>query len=638
MSSLKHIEREDLIAILEKAKHEKKIATENGKTEEKVEIAQDFFELSSNPDGSFALLDGLARHDVEYIFGYPGGAVLPIYDEIYKREMITDFKHILVRHEQAAAHAADAYARTTGKVGVCIATSGPGATNLLTGIATAHMDSVPMVIITGQVGRAFVGSDAFQEVDIFGMTLSIVKHSYIMKTSWELPNIMNEAFYLASTGRPGTVLIDFPKDVGPEEIQEYKPIELQNFVRLLNYNKPYFVHDFEIAKIFYYMIEADQPIMYIGGGAVIASAHAELFAFIDLFQLPVTTTLKGKGVFNEENELHIGMLGMHGTPCANFAVSECDLLMSFGARFDDRVTGCSDNFAPKSRIIHIDIDSSEIDKICQSKLGIIGDIKAVLRQLINRYQKKKYLYSLYTLDKLWAYKIGRWNYLYPSNIPSYEEKFFPQEVIEAINSLASENAIFTTDVGQHQMWAAQFIQCQVRKWVTSAGLGTMGYGLPAAIGAQLAFKSCDVICITGDSSFQMNPQELGTIVQNQLPIKIAIINNKYQGMVRQWQETFYNKRYSHSRMEIGQPSFQELAHAYGIDGKLITKKHDLFKVVEEMMFHKGPLILDFLVVEEENCYPMIKPGANSDQLTGYVDYDKTNFVGRPRVPVYINRN
>ena len=578
--------------------------------------------LSEGLSGAFILLDTLIRNGTKYIFGYPGGAILPIYDELNEWEKYGLVKHILVRHEQAATHAADAYARITGEVGVCFATSGPGATNLVTGIATAQIDSVPIVAITGQVGKSFIGTDAFQEVDIYGITLPIVKHSYALRNASDIYKIVNEAFYIAKSGRPGPVLIDFPKDVGIETVKNYLPFSTNNFLIIKNYNLQFKLNQDNLHNTLSIISRSSQPVVYVGGGAVISNAKKEIRRLANIFRIPVTTTLKGKGAFNENHILYLGMLGMHGTAYANFAVSECNLLIAIGARFDDRVTGKLDQFSPRAKIIHIDIDPAEISKNLVPEVALIGDVKKVLRELLQVYRNNKDIYKPKpTCTETWRNRINAWREAYPLLIPTPEEAFSPQQVINQIGKFSYQETIFTTDVGQHQMWSAQFLKCGIRKWASSAGLGTMGYGLPAAIGAQLANLKTPVVCITGDASFQMNPQELGTISQYNLPIKIAIINNKFQGMVRQWQESFYDSRYSHSNMSEGQPNFMKLAESYGIKGLIVKKGDNLKQKIIEMLDYPGPILVDFRVNREENCYPMVTPGKSNTEMIGPVNYD-----------------
>lgn len=562
--------------------------------------------------GAFALIDSLIRNGAKFIFGYPGGAILPIYDELYRWEKQNLIRHILARHEQGAIHAADGYARATGKVGVCFATSGPGATNLVTGIATAQMDSIPLVIITGQVGRAFIGTDAFQETDIFGITLPIVKHSYVVRNPKDMAKTVAEAFYLAQNGRPGPVLIDVPKDVGLEEFNEYVPVRQKDIVRSKGYRFKFKTNRIQIQLVLEMIREATQPLLYVGGGAITANAQNELYELAELFQIPVTTTLMGKGCFRETHPLALGMLGMHGTAYANFAVSECDLLIAVGARFDDRVTGKLDDFACHAQVIHIDIDPAEISKNRIPELAIIGDVKIILKEILKEqaYTPKVDIEQTST----WRKRILKWKQNYPLLIPD-SIKLSPQEVINSISEVA-KNAFFTTDVGQHQMWSAQFIECSPRHWASSAGLGTMGYGLPAAIGIQIAYPDKPVICITGDASFQMNIQELGTIAQYKLPIKIIIINNKWQGMVRQWQQSFYGERYSHSDMSSGAPNFSKLANAYNIPSIRIENIFSFYQNIEKIIHVTTPMIIDVHVNEDENCYPMVAPGKSNSQMMG----------------------
>jgi len=450
-------------------------------------VASNFSPVKLSPDvasvkqtGAFALMDSLCRHDVEHIFGYPGGAILPIYDELYRFEARGQLKHILVRHEQGASHAADGYARATGKVGVCFGTSGPGATNLVTGIATAHMDSIPMVIITGQVPRAAIGSDAFQETDIFGITLSIVKHSYVARHARDIAWIIAEAFHIASTGRPGPVLVDIPKDVGLEEC-DYVPVNPGD-VKLASYRPTVKGNPRQINAAIELMGEAKKPLLYVGGGAILANAHEEVKALAHRFQIPVTTTLMGLGAFDEHDPLSVSMLGMHGTAYANFAVTGCDLLIAVGARFDDRVTCKLDEFASRAKVIHIDIDPAEVGKNRRPDVPIVGDVRQVLTQILDRLKELNLPEQTVTQD--WLAQIDEWKRDYPLEVPQPEGSLSPQEVIVEVNRQAP-HACYTTDVGQHQMWSAQFLKTGPRRWISSAGLGTMGYGLPAAMGAKV---------------------------------------------------------------------------------------------------------------------------------------------------------
>ncbi len=567
---------------------------------------------SRRVSGGFALIDSIKRHGVKHIFGYPGGAILPIYDELYRAESAGGIQHILVRHEQGAAHAADGYARATGKVGVCFATSGPGATNLVTGIATAQMDSIPMVIVTGQVPRGAIGTDAFQETDIYGITLPIVKHSYVVRDPRDMARIVAEAFYIASTGRPGPVLIDVPKDVGVEEF-DYVPVE-PGAVKLPGYRPTVKGNPRQVIQALQLIRESRRPLLYVGGGAISAGAHAEIKQLAELFNIPVTTTLMGKGAFDENHPLALGMLGMHGTAYANFSVSECDLLIAVGARFDDRVTGKLDEFASRAKVIHIDIDPAEVGKNRAPEVPIVGDVRQVLTELLRRCKEAgDYVASNQTQE--WLNRINCWREDYPLVVPHHAHSISPQEVIVELASLAPQ-AYYTTDVGQHQMWSAQFLKNGPRRWISSAGLGTMGYGLPAAMGAKMALPNEEVICISGDSSFQMNLQELGTLAQYGINVKTVIINNGWQGMVRQWQQAFYGERYSSSNMEGKLPDIELLAKAYGIKGMVISDRAELKDALVEMLAHNGPVLVEVRVTKDENCYPMVAPGKSNAQMVG----------------------
>ena len=569
--------------------------------------------------GAFALLDSLVRNGTQHIFGYPGGAILPLYDELYLWEEQNLVQHILSRHEQGAIHAADAYARATGKVGVCWATSGPGATNLVTGIANAQMDSIPLVIVTGQVGRAFIGTDAFQETDIFGITLPLVKHSYVVRDPSQMSKIVAEAFYIAQNGRPGPVLIDIPKDVGLEEFDNYVPVKQKDIVNLKGYRFRFKTNRVQIRQTLNLIKQATQPLLYVGGGAITANAEKELKEFAELFQIPITTTLMGKGCFGETHDLSLGMLGMHGTAYANFSVSECDLLIAVGARFDDRVTGKLEDFACNAQVIHLDIDPAEISKNRIPQIALVGDVKLILQEILKEQISDIDLELDQTIP--WRKRINRWKQTYPLIIPSNQASLSPQEVINKVSSLA-KYAFFTTDVGQHQMWSAQFVKCNPRQWASSAGLGTMGFGLPAAIGVQIAYPERQVICISGDSSFQMNIQELGTIAQYNLPIKAIVINNHWQGMVRQWQQSFYGERYSQSRMDKGAPNFGMVANSYGIVSFKFETSADLENDLEVALNYPGPALIEVVVTEDENCYPMVAPGKSNSQMMGIFKRNK----------------
>jgi acetolactate synthase-1/2/3 large subunit len=560
-------------------------------------------------NGGYALMDSLRRHGVEHIFGYPGGAILPIYDELHKAESRGWLKHILVRHEQGGTHAADAYARATGKVGVCFGTSGPGATNLVTGIATAHMDSVPMVVITGQVPRAAIGTDAFQETDIFGITLPIVKHSWVVRDPRDIGRIVAEAFLIAASGRPGPVLIDVPKDVGVEEF-DYIPVE-PGSAKPAGFKSTPSPDTSAINAALALIRQARRPLLYVGGGAISCGAHEQVHQLAERFRLPVTTTLMGKGAFDEQHPLAVGMLGMHGTAYANFAVTECDLLIAAGARFDDRVTGRLDGFAPRAQVIHIDIDAAELGKTRMPDVAVVADVKAALDVMLAATNGE----DSAGRTEAWLERINSWKQHYPLVVPAPEGEIAPQEVVAMLQELAP-NAYVTTDVGQHQMWAAQFLHTGPRRWISSAGLGTMGFGMPAAMGVQTAFPSEQVICVAGDASILMNIQELGTLNQYNLPVKVVVLNNGWQGMVRQWQESFYGERYSASEMTGGMPNFPMVAEGFGVKGVRISERASLRQQLSEALNHPGPAFIEVQVRRNENCYPMVPPGASNAQMVG----------------------
>lgn len=587
-----------------------------------------FMSFLKEVTGAFALMDSLINHNVSSIFGYPGGAILPIYDELFSWEKNNFVKHILCRHEQGAVHAADGYSRATGEVGVCLATSGPGATNLVTGIATAQMDSVPLILITGQVARSFIGTDAFQEVDIFGITLPIVKHSYVVRDPRDMGKIVAESFYIAKHGRPGPVLIDIPKDVGLEKFL-YKPT-LPGNVNLPGCKSLVFPSSKNFSKILDLIEQSSQPLLYVGGGAIISDASKIVQKLSHTFKIPITTTLMGKGIVDENHDLSLGMLGMHGTAYANFAVSECDLLIALGVRFDDRVTGKLDEFACNAQVIHIDIDPAEVGKNRIPQVAIIGDIKNTLIDFMSYVNSNNRV--SFNLDQThsWRERILSWKTQYPLLVPKIVDSLSPQEILFKISKMQS-NAYFTTDVGQHQMWAAQFVNVLPRHWMSSSGLGTMGYGLPAAIGVQVAHLNKQVVCISGDASFHMNLQELSTISQYNLPIKIIIINNKWQGMVRQWQQAFYGERYSHSNMEKGAPDFLQLAKAFGILGLDLEFRKDMEDTLNLFFKYKGPVLLNCKVKEEENCYPMVAPGKSNAQMIGI-----TKFSSKSNTQLFSN--
>jgi acetolactate synthase-1/2/3 large subunit len=474
------------------------------------------------------------------------------------------------------------------------------------------MDSVPMIIVTGQVPRAAIGTDAFQETDIYGITLPIVKHSYVVRDPKDMARIVAEAFHIASTGRPGPVLIDVPKDVALEEF-DYVPVE-PGSVKLTGYRPTVKGNPRQINAAIQLIRESCRPLLYVGGGAIAANAHTEVKQLAELFQIPVTTTLMGIGAFDEHHPLSVGMLGMHGTAYANFAVTDCDLLICVGARFDDRVTGKLDEFASHAKVIHIDIDPAEVGKNRIPDVPIVGDVKTVLLDLLRRCQETNGQ-STAVKNQEWLNLINRWKEDYPLIVPQYPDSISPQEVIVEVGKQAPD-AFYTTDVGQHQMWAAQFLKNGPRKWISSAGLGTMGFGVPAAMGAKAAFPDEEVICISGDASFQMCLQELGTLAQYSLNVKTLILNNGWQGMVRQWQQAFYGQRYSSSNMEVGMPDIELLCQAYGIKGMVINSRDELADKIAEMLAHNGPVIVDVRVTKDENCYPMVAPGKSNAQMFG----------------------
>lgn len=565
--------------------------------------------------GANALMDSLRRHGVDTIFGYPGGAILPIYDAVFKAEQDGWLKHILVRHEQGGTHAADGFARATGKVGVCFGTSGPGATNLVTGIATAQMDSVPLVVITGQVPRPAIGTDAFQETDIFGITLPIVKHSWVVRDPSEIAKVVAQAFLIASSGRPGPVLIDIPKDVG-QEMFKYLPVE-PGSIKPLGFELPLAPEHKAISSALDLIENAEQPLLYVGGGVISSGAHETLAAIANRYQIPVTTTLMGKGAFDERDPLSVGMLGMHGTAYANFAVTECDLLIAIGARFDDRVTGKLDTFAPKAKVIHFEIDPAEINKNRVVEVSVLGDVGISLVKLLDLSNQRK----INPRTSQWLNKIKNWKNNFPLITPPKEGEIYPQEVLIALRDLA-QDAYITTDVGQHQMWAAQYLLNGPRQWISSAGLGTMGFGMPAAMGVKVALPKEKVICIAGDASILMNIQELGTIAQYKLNLKVIIINNHWQGMVRQWQESFYDERYSASNMSVGEPDFISLSKAFGIEGIVISERENLIPQLQKALENEGPVLVNVNVRKGENCYPMVPPGKSNAEMVGISEIKK----------------
>jgi len=551
-------------------------------------------------NGARILVESLKKEGVKHIFGYPGGVVLPIFDELYDANV----EFILTRHEQGAAHAADGYARSTGKVGVCLTTSGPGATNLVTGIATAYMDSIPIIAITGQVKTHLIGSDAFQEADVTGITRPITKHNFLVKDVKDLARIIKEAFYIASTGRPGPVVIDLPVDVQIAKTEFKYPKQ----VKLRGYKPVYAGHPGQIKKAASLIAKSKRPVIYAGGGVIISGAAAELKTLATKTKIPVTTTLLGLGGFPQDHELSLDMLGMHGTVYANHTIMDSDLIISIGSRFDDRVTGKIDEFAPHAKIIHIDIDPASISKNVDVDVPIVGDVKDVLTKL------NKIVELPDTKD--WLKIVAKWKKDYPLSYKEKGQEIKPQYVIEQIYEATKGNAIITTEVGQNQMWAAQFYKyTKPRTFISSGGLGTMGYGFPAAMGAQVANPNKTVFDIAGDGSIQMNIQELCTVFNYKIPVKIAILNNSYLGMVRQWQELFYDRRYSSTHLK-NNPDFVKLAQAYGVLGIKIDKKKDVRFAINRAIKIKGPVVLDFKVSKEENVMPMVPAGEAINRMIG----------------------
>lgn len=549
--------------------------------------------------GAQILMEILKSEGVDTIFGYPGGAVIDIYDELSK----TDIRHILVRHEQGAVHAADGYSRASGRVGVCLVTSGPGATNTVTGIASAYMDSIPVVILTGQVPTHLIGNDAFQEVDIVGITRSCTKHNYLVTNAEDLAGTLKEAFYLARSGRPGPVLVDIPKDIAKTEVQFTMPEESI----LKSYRPTYNPNIKQLQKIIALIEEAEKPVIFAGGGVILSKGSKELTEFARKTKIPVTTSLMGLGAFPGSDPLCLGMIGMHGTFRANMSVGACDLLIAIGVRFDDRVTGKTDSFAPNAKIVHIDIDPTSIRKNIPVSVPVVGDCRVALDQL-NQMTGKADFGNIIKKRQKWFNQIRRWK---TTNPLSYKQKetIMPQYVIENLFNITKGKAIVTTEVGQNQMWAAQYYHFdKPGHFITSGGLGCMGFGLPAAIGAQVACPGELVVDIAGDGSIQMNIQELATAVQYSLPVKVVILNNRYLGMVRQWQELFYDKRYSYTCMDHS-PDFVKLAEAYGAVGLRATKPEEVVPVLRKGLNSDKTVIMDFQIEREENVYPMVPAGA-----------------------------
>jgi acetolactate synthase-1/2/3 large subunit len=558
--------------------------------------------------GAKMVVESLKREGVDVIFGYPGGAIIDVYDELYKT---TDIKHVLVRHEQGATHAADGYARSTGRVGVVMVTSGPGATNTVTGIATAYMDSIPIVIICGQVPTKLIGNDAFQEVDITGITRPITKHNFLVKRVEDLPRIIKSAFYIAKTGRPGPVLIDLPKDVQQSKGEFIYPEE----IKLRSYNPVYEPHIKQIEKVYSLLEKAERPVILIGGGVISSGAAEEVKILAEKLNLPVTMTLMGLGGFPGDHEQSLGMLGMHGTYYANMAVANCDLLIAIGARFDDRVTGKVDAFAPQAKIVHIDIDPSSIQKNVKVDVPIVADCKRALLRLLEivKIINKPEKYWKERFNDWWE-QIDIWKRRYPLSYREDPNYIKPQFVIEKLYELTKGEAIITTEVGQNQMWTALFYKFKYpRSLITSGGLGTMGFGFPAAIGAQMGNPDKLVIDIAGDGSIQMNIQELATAMEQRLPIKIIILNNGFLGMVRQWQELFYGRRYSSVKFSV-LPDFVKLAEAYGAFGMKITKPEEVEPALKKALTTNTLVILDVQIAPEEGVFPMVPAGKATTEM------------------------
>ncbi len=568
--------------------------------------------------GAEIVVESLKNENVDKIFGYPGGAVIPIYDVLYDTPSI---QHYLTRHEQGAAHAADGYARSTGKVGICIATSGPGATNLVTGLATAYMDSVPIIAFTGQVPTHLIGRDAFQEADTRGITMPITKHNYLVTEVEDLAETIKEAFYLARTGRPGPVLIDLPKDVSQAKTEYNYP----KSISVDGYNPEKQAKKTQIEEAAEAINKAEKPLLYVGGGAVISDADEEVRELVEKASIPITTTLMGLGIYPEDETLSLGMLGMHGTKYANYATGETDLLLAVGSRFDDRVTGKLESFAADAEILHIDIDPAEIGKNVDVDYPVVGDVKEVLQNILPLVDEKENIE--------WVQQIKTWKERYPLTYEQSENgEIKPHYVMEQLYELTDGEAIITTEVGQNQMWAAQYYKyTKPRSYISSGGLGTMGYGFPAAIGCQAGNPDRDVICIAGDGSLQMNIQELATIFLYNIPVKVVILNNQYLGMVRQWQQLFSDRRYSSVCLNkredcapdctspgddcpLKVPEFENVAKAYNVYGNTVKEKDKLNSALKELLEVDGPGVLDVYIPTEENVYPMVPPGAGVQKM------------------------
>lgn len=558
--------------------------------------------------GKQMVIEALKQEGVDVVFGFPGGAIIDVYDTLEKDGTI---KHVLVRHEQGAAHAADGYARASGKVGVCIATSGPGATNTVTGIATANMDSVPIVVFTGQVPTALIGNDAFQEVDIVGITRPCTKHNYLVKDVRDLPRVLKEAFYIARSGRPGPVLVDLPKDVQNAKAEFDYPQE----IKLRSYNPVTEPHGKQIERAYRLIEKAKRPVIYAGGGVIISDAYKELRTFAKAAYIPVTMTLMGLGAFPGTHELSLGMLGMHGTYCANMAMANSDLIIAIGARFDDRVTGKIEAFAPMAKIIHLDIDPTSIQKNVRVDVPIVGDCRRILKKLLDAVKDAgRPAEAWRDQHQAWLEQLDAWGKRHPLTYKEEPGVIKPQHVIERLYEMTKGRAIITTEVGQNQMWTAQFYKFdEPRTLLTSGGLGTMGYGFPAAIGAQMAFPEKLVVDVAGDGSIQMNIQEMATAMEQRLPVKIVILNNQFLGMVRQWQELFYDRRYAATEFEMT-PDFVKLAEAYGAKGFRATRPEEVNDVLSKGLEVEGLAIMEFAIAREEGVFPMVPAGKATTEM------------------------
>lgn len=562
--------------------------------------------------GAQALIASLEAEGVEVIFGYPGGQTIKMYDALYDSSQL---RHVLARHEQGAVHEADGYARATGRVGVAFATSGPGATNTVTGIATAYMDSIPLVVITGQVPRAMVGSDSFQESDIVGMTMSVVKHSYLMQSSDDIPRTVREAFHIAKTGRPGPVLIDVPSDLLDEEVL----FEYPDDVNIPSYRPTYRGNVKQTKAAARLIADAKRPVLYVGGGVVSSGASAEVTDLARSLRIPVVTTLMAKGAVPSSEPLNLGLAGMHGSRYASWALDKSDLIISCGARFSDRVTGDINSFAPEAKVIHIDIDPVEIDKVREAQVPIVGDVKRVVTSLALELEK----IDAHPDTQAWIDLIGEWRKqfpLYDESVGDLPDEVVPEVAMMKLSELLDpEASIVVTEVGQHQMWAAQFIDRELpRTFLSSGGLGTMGFGFPAAVGAAFGCPDKTIVCIAGDGSFQMNMQEMATAAINGVAVKVVIVDNRALGMVRQWQTLFYNKRYMASELD-SVPDFVKIADAYGWKAERVERPEDVVPAIERMLSDEGSYLIDLVISRDQNVYPMVRPGKGLDDVIGVID-------------------